>query len=170
MSWKQLKTEIDAENDRIRMDPPLEVVKVVHYQIIDTKAGTDNQALGNWFFACTDVRYIHAYLYNIVRLAMDEKYTLEQIKTMVKTMIAQPAEFVGYAGFHKMWDFVKPALAALDEIDNREDVLDLLNSLLLYASNLNAWIHHYFPWKLNYVFPHRTPEEVREMARLIENK
>ena len=168
MAWQDTKKKIDSENELIRMDPPLEVVKVVHYRIIDTKAGTDNQALGNWFFSCTDVRYIHAYLYNIIKLAMDEKYTLDQIKTMAKTMVAQPAEFVGYAGFHKMWDFAKETIEVLDEIEEREDVLDLLNSLLLYASNLNAWIHHYFPWKLNYVFPHRTPEEVREMASLID--
>ncbi len=166
-TWKDLKAEIDAENERIRVQPPEEVVKVVHYRIIDSKAGTDNQALANWFFSATDIRYVQAYLYNIIRLAMDKKYTAAQIKTMAKTMIAQPAEFAGYCGFHKLWDFTKPVIAALDEIDNRDDVLDLLNSLLLYAANLNAWIHHYFPWKLNYVYPHRDPQEVLEMVKYV---
>lgn len=168
MSWKDVKLMIDAENERIRLDPPEDVVKVVHYRISDTGAGTDGQALGNWFFSCTDIRYVHAYLYNIMRLAMDDKYTTAQIKKMAQVMIAQPAEFTGYAGFHKMWDFAKAVIDALDEIEDREDVLDILNSLLLYASNLNAWIHHYFPWKINYVFPHRTPEEVMEMVKFVK--
>jgi hypothetical protein len=58
-------------------------------------------------------------------------------------------------------------LEALDEIDGREDVLDLLNSLLLYAANMNAWIHHYFPWKLNFVYPQRDPKEVLEMVKYV---
>jgi hypothetical protein len=166
-AWKALKARIDAENERIRMDPPEEVVKVVHYRMVDTKAGTDGQALSNWFFAATDIRYVQAYLYNIMRIAMDKKYTLAQVKVMAKTMVAQPAEFAGYCGFHKLWEFTKPVLAALDGMESREDVLDLLNSLLLYAANLNAWIHHYFPWKLNYVYPHRDPAEVLEMVKYV---
>lgn len=168
MTWKELKAKIDAENERIRLEAPEEVVKVVHYRIIDTQAGTAGQAFSTWFFACTDIRYVHAYLYNIMRLAMDEKYTTDQIKKMAKVMIAQPAEFAGYCGFHKLWEFTKPALAALDEIKDRQDVLDLLNSLMLYASNLNAWIHHYMPWKINYCFPHQSPEEIREMAKFVD--
>jgi hypothetical protein len=167
MNWMELKATIDAENERIRSEPPEDVIKVVHYRIIDTQAGTDGQALGTWFFACTDIRYVTAYLYNILRLAMDEKYSTEQIKVMAKTMVSQPAEFTGYAGFHKMWEFAKPVLAALDEIEKRQDVMDILCSLYLYASNLNAWIHHYFPWRIGYVYPHRTAEEVREMSKYL---
>lgn len=166
-TWQDVKAMIDAENERIRVDPPEEVVKVVHYRIVDTRAGTDGQALSNWFFSATDIRYVQAYLYNIIRLAFDEKYTTAQIKTMAKTMVAQPAEFAGYCGFHKVWDFAKAVIDVLDEVEDRNDVLDLLNSLNLYASNMNAWIHHYFPWKLNYVYPHRNPEEVLEMVKYI---
>jgi hypothetical protein len=166
-NWKDLKARIDAENERIRMNPPEEVVKIVHYRIVDSQAGTDQQALSNWFFSATDIRYVQAYLYNILRLAMDEKYTTAQIKIMTKTMLAQPAEFAGYCGFHKIWDFTKPLLEILDEMDDRDDVLDLLNSLLLYSSNLNAWIHHYFPWKLNYVYPHRNPKDVLDMVKYV---
>jgi hypothetical protein len=166
--WHDLKAIIDAENERIRLLPPEEVVKVVHYRIVDTRAGTDNQALSNWFFSANDIRYVAAYLYNIIRLAMDDKYTTAQIKTMAKTMLAQPAEFAGYSGFHKIWEFTKPVLDVLDEVEDRNDVLDLLNSLYLYASNLNAWIHHYFPWKINYLFPHRNPEEIAEMVKYVK--
>lgn len=166
-TWQDLKVKIDAENEKIRVDPPEEVLKVIHFRIVDTHAGTDNQALSNWFFSATDIRYVQAYLYNIVRLAMDEKYTIAQIKTMTKTMVAQPAEFAGYCGFHKIWELTKSVLDVLDEIDNRNDVLDLLNSLLLYAANLNAWIHHYFPWKINYVFPHRDPKDVLSMIKYV---
>jgi hypothetical protein len=168
MSYKQIKAEIDAENARIRMDPPEEVVKVVHYRIIDSRAGTDDEAFTTWFFACTDVRYVDAYLYNILRLSMDPKYSTEQIKTLAKMMVAQPAEFAGYCGFHTLWKFAKATLQALDETQNREEVLDILNSLRLYASNMNAWIHHYMPWKVNFVYPHQSIEEVREAAKLVD--
>jgi hypothetical protein len=164
-SWRDVKTMIDAENEKIRIQPPEEVVKVVHYRIVDSKAGTDGQALSNWFFSATDIRYVQAYLYNIVRLAMDKKYTTEQIKSMTKIMIAQPAEFAGYCGFHKTWEYAKAVIDVLDEVDSRDDLLDLLNSLLLYSANMNAWIHHYFPWKINYVYPHRDPKELLDLVK-----
>ena len=168
MSWKEVKQKIDQENDRIRMDPPEEVVKVIHYRIIDTRAGTDDQAFSNWFFSATDIRYVNAYLYNILRLAMDSKYSTDQIKKMAKIMVAQPAEFSGYCGFHKLWEFAKGVIDSLDEMETREDVLDILNSLMLYACNLNAWVHHYMPWKINFVYPHQSPEEIREAARMLD--
>jgi len=90
------------------------------------------------------------------------------LKYMANVMLPKISEFVGYCGFHKLWEFMKAMLKVMDQIDNREDLLELFNSMFVYASHINAWIHHYFPWNIAYTFPHRTAEEVREMVRLLD--
>lgn len=167
MRWQDLKAKIDAENERILEEPPEEVVQVMHYRIIDSDAGTDGTVMGTWFYACTDARYVVAYLYQIIRSAMDPAFTADQLRYMTKWLEPKVAEFVGYCGFHKLWEFMKSVIETMEEIDDRDDLLELLNSMYLYASHINAWIHHYFPWNIAYTFPHRTAEEVQGMAKIV---
>jgi hypothetical protein len=170
MDWRALKATIDAENDRIVDEPPAEVVKVVQYRIVDSGAGTDGNIMGTWFYALTDERYVVASLYQIILSAGDPSFTVAQLKYMARVMLPKVTEFVGYCGFHKLWEFMEATLEAMDQIESREDLLELLNSMFVYASHINAWIHHYFPWNIAYTFPHRTAEEVREMARLLDEE
>ena len=60
--WKQVKETIDKENERLRFEPPAEVVKVIHHRVIDSESGTKKLAMGNWFFSFSDIRYVAAYL------------------------------------------------------------------------------------------------------------
>src|SRR5665811_2362274 len=102
MTWQKIKADLDQENERILNEPCEDVVKLLHYRIIDSRAGTDGQALSAWFFGCTDVRYIVAYLFDLIRFASDPRYTTHQLKFMAKTMIPPLGEFAGYAGFPKL--------------------------------------------------------------------
>ncbi len=165
--WKVVHQTIDAENRRLRTEPPEEVVKVFHYSIIDSGAGMDGQAFPTWFFSAADVRYVAAYCYQIVRLARDPSFTLDQLKTMARTFLPQPAEFSGYCGMEKLWCYTQDLLASLDTVSTREDFLELINAMLQYGANLNSWIHHYFKWEMGSSFPRRTKEQVQEMAALV---
>jgi hypothetical protein len=168
MDYRALKDVIDAENDRIVDEAPDEVRRVVQFRIVDSGAGTGGNIMGTWFYALTDERYVVASLYQIILSANDPEFTLDQLKTMASVMLPKVTEFVGYCGFHKLWEFMEAMLKSMDQIDSREEFLDLLNSLFVYASHINAWIHHYFPWNIAYTFPVRTAAEVREMARLLD--
>jgi len=163
--WNQLREMIDKENDRLRYEAPEEVVKVIHYRVIESESGTRKLAMGNWFFSFSDIRYVAAYLYQIMNLALDESYTLSQIKLMVSAMISQPADFAGYCGFKTLRKFVFETIEALKEIDDRDNLLGLLNSVFLYASHLHTWINHYFPWSYTFAFPVRTAEEIQDMRK-----
>jgi len=166
--WKNVKKTIDEENERLRFEPPKDVMNVIHYGVIETECGTKKLSMGNWFFSFTDIRYVGAYLYQIMNLSLDTSYTLKQLKFMVSSMISQPAEFAGYGGFKILKEFVTESLKVMDEINDREELLTLLNSLFLYASHLHTWINHYFPWNYNFAFPIRTKEEIKDMQKYIK--
>ena len=161
--WQELKKTIDQENERLRFDPPEEVVKVIHLRVIESESGTKKLPMGNWFFSFSDIRYVAAYLYQIINLTSDDSYSLEQAKFMASSMISQPADFAGYCGFEKLRTFVFDAIKSFDSIENKEDFFSLLNAVFLYASHLHTWINHYFPWSYNYAFPLKTKEQIREM-------
>jgi hypothetical protein len=165
--WKKLQQEIDKENERLRFEAPEEVVKVIHLRVIESESGTKKLSMGNWFFSFSDIRYVAAYLYQIMNLALDDSYTLAQIKLMASAMISQPADFAGYCGFETLRRYVMETIEALEEIEDREDLLGLLNSVFLYASHLHTWINHYFPWSYGFAFPIRNAEQVRDMQKYI---
>jgi hypothetical protein len=167
MGWRELKAEIDAENKRFVDEAPDEVVKVVRFRIQHSGAGTDGQIMGTWFYTLTDVRFLTAYLYQIISAGMDPAFTADQLKYMVKQMMSGAGAYVGYSGFASLWRFIKGVIDTMDKIEDRDELLQLLSSLHLYASHLNAHIHYYYPWCISLNYPHRTAEHVREMAELI---
>ena len=170
MTWNELKSTIDKENARLESDPPQDVVRVIHYRIIDRESGTGGNVLGNWFFSFADIRYVAAYLYQILNLALDEQFTDDQIRFMATSMISQPAEFAGYCGFDDLWFYVRTTLEVIDQIPDRQSLLSLLNAVFLYASHLHTWINHYFPWVVNYSFPPVESADIAAMQSYLSGK
>ncbi len=169
MNWKELNAKIIKESEKTLTSPPEEVVKALHYQFHDQRAGTDNLAFGTWYYAVNDVRYVSIYLHHILELSMDDSYTAQQLKTLFVQMIPPVAEFTGFSGFRTLWQFVEETAKVFKNLEDRNDVIELMNSLFQYSSNLNAWSHHYMPWRIGYLFPNQTIEEISEM-NLFANK
>jgi hypothetical protein len=167
MRWQELQAELDADNARLVDEAPEEVVKVVKFRIEESGAGTDGQIMGTWFYTLTDVRYLSDYLYQIVLAAMNPEFTADQIKYLMREMMPGAGAYVGYSGFASLWNRIKGVIDVMDEIERRDDLVDLLDSLHFYASHLKAYIHHYFPWCIALLYPHRTPEDVQEMVKLL---
>ncbi len=165
MNWNELNSKIVAESEKTLLTPPEEVVRALHYQFHDQQAGTDNLAFGTWYYAVNDVRYVSIYLHHILELSMNDTYNTEHLKTLFLQMIPSVAEFTGFCGFRTLWQFVDETSKVLKKLEDRNDVLELLNSLFQYSSNLNAWTHHYMPWRIGFLFPNQTKEEIREMTR-----
>lgn len=166
--WQEIKNEIDQEIERIRFQPPEEIIKIFKYNIVESGAGSYDQAFTTMVFTEGDCRCLAFYGTNyIVYLCDDPLFTLDHLKTLVKTFVPISAEFLGYCGLRKLWRFVQDILACLDEIETTTDLKELMSSLTLYVAFLNAWIHHYFPWNIGVLFPQRKAEEIEEMSSLI---
>ena len=67
-------------------------------------------------------------------------------------------------------DFAQGVLGSLKTMDDKQDILSLLNSLYLYGSSMNGWYHHYMKWGLGQAFRIPSKEELLEMgSRNIES-
>jgi hypothetical protein len=164
LSAEALLEEMRAENLRCETEPPPEVVRVFHQRIIDSGAGTEGLPLLTWFFAANDARYVCAYSYQILRLDRMGDFTVDQLKLMVNNFIPQPAEFIGYCGLNTVWRYTQNILEILETTGDRDTLQALLGELQLYGAHLNAWIHHYYPWGIGYIYQPTSAEDAQALG------
>jgi hypothetical protein len=162
--------KINAAADRIQFQPGDDISRVIRFGLIDTGAGNDASCFTNWFFSSGDIRHIAAYSHYIIWFAQNEaSFSLDQLKEMVH-WIRQPGEFCGYCGYREIWELVQDLLSALDEVKTRDELVQLMNAMWAYGSALNAWIYHYIPWGVGYLFPIRDEKYFEEGLRLARMK
>jgi hypothetical protein len=166
-SWREVKKMIDEEANRIRLTEPDEVKKIFQYGLIESQAGSYGQYFSTMVFAEGDCRALTYYNVNNLLFLFDEPlFTLEHIKKLFRLYVPLSAEFLGYCGFKKLWEFVQAILEVLDDVKSKEELKELITSLAIYVANLHAWVHHRFPWGLGILFPRKKPEEIEELLRL----
>ena len=168
MNWRDVLETIKAEAEAVQQAPPDDLLSLFHYQIVPSGAGNNGQCFTTWYFGGADIRYLGAYTYQVVKLAGDPSFTLDQLKTMFCQFVPQPSEFVAYCGVKRQWEFVQQIVDVLPQIDDRDDLLALLNAYLGYAASLNGWVYHYMKWEIGALYPQRAPDFAGEMARLAE--
>jgi hypothetical protein len=167
----EVTEEIMAAAKKIQFEPGDDISKVIRFRIIPSGAGNDKTCFTTWFFSGGDIRHIAAYAHYILWLAEhDPSFTLDQLKEMTRDWIRQPAEFSGYCGFDEIWALVQDMITALKTVDTKEEFIPLVNSIWTYASNMNAWLYHYIPWGIGYMFPTRDEKYFEEGLRYARMK
>ena len=163
--WKQLKAEIDAENKRILDDSPEDVVRVFKYEILRSGGGTGGLMMGPWIEGATAGRYVGAYyVYNILKLAGLSEYSAKEVKAMLHLLLPKVVSTAKICGLETLARFSNETMEMVKGMEDKEELLLLLNSLYLYGSNMNAWIHHYMKWGVGLAFPIPTREDLRAMG------
>ncbi len=165
-TWKDVKSEIDAELDRIVLDEPQEVKKL-RYGIIDSGAGSRGQYFTTYVFAFNDLRnYGSLGLRPLFKAAADPSFSFDNLKTLFKHSTVL-AVFLGYCGFKKVLAYRNEILEVIDTMQSKDDFKEFIASYLRYISRLQLWCHWYFPWGAGVsVMPQKTPDELKEMLKL----
>lgn len=152
---QKLIDEIHKEVERIWIKPPEDVINV-NTGKIKSKAGSYNQYFSTIVFVNGEERHLgYNALGGLLRSCKTSDIDIKPLKQITPNFIYTPAEFLGYAGLEKLWNFVKRTLESLDLVETKEEYFSLISMLALYANRLNGWNLHYFPWKHGeeYIFP-----------------
>jgi hypothetical protein len=167
MNWKEVVEKIDKETEAIQYTPSEDVLKIFKYNIIESGAGSYDQAFTTMVFTEGDCRALAFYnANNLLVVAEEERFDLDHMKTLARLYIPLGSEFLGYCGLKNVWEFAKDVLAALDTLETKDDYRELLNSYNTYVSVIHGWIHHYFPWNIGELFPQKKKEDILRMAEL----
>ena len=168
MNWGEVKNKIDKEAEKIIFSPPDEVLKIFKYQIIDSGAGSYDQAFTTMVFCEGDCRAFAYYSCNqLVVIADEPSFTLDHLRYLARLFLPIGPEFQGYCGLKKTWELVQDVLGALDTVKTKEEFKELLNSLNFYVAVVHGWVHHYFPWNIGEIFPQRKTEDIKKMTELM---
>lgn len=148
-NWEELKKIIDKKNEDMKHHPPLDVLKVFHYEVVSTEAGAYKNLMGVWLDGATSSRYLGAYYtYNIIKITEDEKLSVDQLKLLVDTLLPDTISKVHYCGLCEYASLTADVIDCIHEMSDLQQMLSLLNSIYLYGSSMNAWIHHYMKWSI----------------------
>lgn len=166
-TWRGLKEEIETETKRIWLEEPDELKKI-RLGIYEPKAGAYGQYFTTWDFVNGMVRDLAmSPVTPILKLAEDPAFSLDHLKTMVPAFLLIYTEFLGYCGLKTLERFTNELIQVLDQLETKEDFIQLFSAYSMYCNKLQAWCIHYFPAGIGVLFPFKTREDVKELARLL---
>jgi len=167
---ENLKRDVREEIDRIWLEEP-EEVKKLRMGFIDSDAGSYGQYFTTLVFVDGEVRALGYICYTAILNALrDPEFDLAHIRKLARMLIPVCAEFLGYCGLTKIWDFSQRFLDLIERIESREGLEELVRSLVLYVNRMNGWIHYYFPWGLGSQYRIKGEEEIKELESLIQRR
>jgi hypothetical protein len=168
--WKHVVEEIESNLDRIWLEEPKDLRKVVN-GVIASGAGSGKQVF-------SVLVHLEAYLmivsqdilFRFMKSSSHENVGLDQIVGITREFLFGTFhifEFLEDLGLEGMHDLGKKYDSALDTVRTKEEYRDLTASMHSYVIKLHQWTHLMFPWKLGVVFPHRTVEDVKSLASIV---
>jgi len=167
---ERLKREIDAEIKLIWLEEP-EEIKKIRAGIIESGAGSYGQYFTTLVFMDGEVRALGYLCFTTILQAIDDpNFDMDHIRKLSKMLVPVCAEFLGYCGLTKVWDFSRRFLELLDKVDDRRKLRGLVRSLVLYVNRMHGWMHFYFPWGLGTQFRTKTKGDMKELGKLMVRK
>jgi len=165
-NWKVVKEELDNALDKIRLEPPREVRRMMQ-GIIESGAGSYDQYYSTIVFASGEIRALGIYSARFLLHSVDiPGITLDQLKRLARMCLPVGAEFLGYCGLKTLMSLTHDVCDCLDSLDDSTAFRELIASYFTYVNRLHLWVHFYFPWEIGVLFPHKKPEDIQALLQL----
>jgi hypothetical protein len=170
--WREAKKEIDRQVERVWISEPEEIQKI-RWGIIDSGAGSGQQSF-------SVLVHLEAYLMLVgadvmYRFLKVSQYPDVELPTLIKmtreflTGTFNVFEFMTDLGLTNMHEVGQMYSDALDQLETKEEYVELTGSMMTYVIRMHRWIHFIFPWNLGVAFPHRKPQEVAAISAVLSN-
>jgi hypothetical protein len=136
--------DVHAETEQIWLSEPPELADL-HRGFIPSGAGSFETVLPTLLFVNGETRPLGYATYGGLVRAAVHGMPMDSLRQMARLLVGIPAEFLGYCGLEKLWDFTQRFLSCLDHLD-RDDFLAVVSQMALYINCLGGWNLHLFPW------------------------
>lgn len=162
---EEIKKALQEETDKIWLTEPDEV-KRMRLGVFSSDAGSYGQYFSNMVFVNGDMRAIATWVTPgmVLRSLEDPSFTLEQCQKIFEWVNQLSVDFLAYCGFVKMGEFVHEIIEAYPQMENKEDLLRVLELWYVYANRLYLWVHQVFPWGLGTAFPKPLEDDLQFIA------
>ena len=162
-----LRQDVEREIQKIWLEEPLEVKKL-RRGFIDSGAGSYGQYFTTLVFVDGEIRALGYLCYTGILNAIDDpEFDLKHVQKLTHMFVPVCAQFLGYCGLEKVWEFSRRFLDLINRVEHRDGLKDLVRSLVLYVNRMHGWLHFYFPWGIGAQFRTKTAEEIKDLKALI---
>ena len=154
-TWKELKDKIALETERIWLTEP-EDMKALRMGMLTNKAGTYDQWWTVIDFANGMIRDFSMYtMYPILKSALEECFTLEQLKVLAKNVHPPVTDYLRYSNYITLDEYDREFISVLDTFNTKEEFIEFYKVYLKYVNKLAAWSYHYMTWEVMALYPYR---------------
>ncbi|MBD9492215.1 hypothetical protein [Ensifer sp. ENS11] len=169
-NWREAKSIIEKEIDRVWFNEPEEIQKV-RWGVIDSGAGSGEQSF-------SVLVHLEAYLmlvgadvmYRLLKISKYDDMELATLNRMTREFLTgtfNVFEFMTDLGLTNMHQIGQMYSDALDKLETKEEYVELTGAMMTYVIRMHRWIHFIFPWNLGVAFPHRKPTEVLSFSKVV---
>jgi len=109
-------------------------------------------------------------MYRFLKISQYEDMQLPTLKRITREFLTATFnvfEFITDLGITNMHTMGQMYSDTLDTLTTKEEYVELTGALMTYVIRMHRWIHYIFPWNLGVAFPHRKPEELLTMAKVL---
>jgi len=144
MSERKISATVKSlveERDRIWMTEPEDAKKIKSIQ------GAYYQFAPFLLYAESETRECVDYLWNFRNLVRDPKQNVENLKPVLERMLEFKADkWIRWYKMEKIPALMRQAASAVHDVQNREEMLALVDGLLHYIGRFNFWLDSNIPW------------------------
>ncbi|MDR1634942.1 MAG: hypothetical protein LBS27_08525 [Bifidobacteriaceae bacterium] len=174
--WTEVKSQIEAELDKIMWEEPLEV-KMSRLGVYPSGAGTANVYFANLLFQLCETQAMSwANVTPALTAALrDPDFDVVQVKKLFSFIVTPKAKLLGEVAPPKCpypWlnlRIVEELALAIEEafptVADKEDLTSLLWSWFGFIERQSRWWFLAFPWELGAHLKNKTPDQVAELVR-----
>jgi len=168
-NWRDAKSEIERQIDRVWLNEPEEIQKI-RWGVIDSGAGSGQQSF-------SVLVHLEAYLmlvgadvmYRFLKVSQYPDVELQTLTRMTREFLSATFnvfEFLTDLGLTNMHEIGQAYADSLDTLETKDEYVQLTGAMMTYVIRMHRWVHFIFPWNLGVAFPHRTPSEVASIAAI----
>ena len=147
-NWEILKADIEKELANIATKEPEDVYRM-RTNTVGNEAGSYGYYWAAWDFDNGMIRDLSSMvMYPILKLGYSENFDLQQLKEVTFGIHPLWTNYMGYSGFKTLKEFDVRYREVFDELETKEEWIELYTAFLKYANKLCAWVFHYFAWEV----------------------
>lgn len=164
--FEQLNRDLKTETDRIWEEEPYEIV-LIRNNVTLTGAGSEGQYFSVLVHLESFLMLLGPHvIYRILLLSNDEEFNLYALKQSTIGILKRPFdqfEFLGDLGLASTHKLGIRYLEAVEDLETREQYVELTSNFLTYFNRIYQWVHLVFPWSVGSQFPKRTLEQAQQV-------
>lgn len=132
---------LEDERDRIWSSEPEDLKK------LKTVQGAYYHSAPIKLYAESETRECVDYLWYFRLLTRDSKQNFEHLKPVLAGMLEFKADkWIRYYKLERTPTLMRQAAAAVQDLQSREEMVELLDALLQYINRFNFWLDSTIPW------------------------